>query len=268
MEPEEQTIATSAAPAPMTQQEWLNTWKARLAKLLEDGKDNLVTELNEAAENGVPHRHLEPSGYIDKDIECAAIEESPLPYVLNAGAGFFPTAAGFRTRKGRPVTVVGVDPLAYAINEALGVMGGAHPDVAKSRRFVAAATMEDSGALFPPGTFHAVWSDGALLDCFDPVRFLQACVRATKQAGVVFVRLGKESDDRLWKVLGHKGSKLALASARGAVEISEIRGERIEVHTLLDGTLAIKIRRAAHSQAEAEKMLAKATSGLVLPGRQ
>ena len=114
------------------QAEWMNAWRERLKALLEKGKDDFVTELNAAAEAGVPHRFLDGFAHVDRDLECEAIDGSPFPYLLNAGCGFFPTSAGFRTRAGRAVTVVGVDPLAHAINEAHTVMSAAHDSTSVS----------------------------------------------------------------------------------------------------------------------------------------
>lgn len=258
MEPEEKN----------PQQQWLEKWKARLGELLQQGKDDFVEALNAHAKAGSTHPALNPMSTTPKDLSCQALDGTPMPYVLNAGCGFWPTSAGFRTYEGRrPVTVVGVDPLAHAINEAHGVLSLAHADVAKSRRFIVPIAAEELGAVFPPGTFHAAWSDGAFLDCFDPVRFLQALVRSTKQGGVVCVKFDSMKEGQLWKVLGHDGGRIVLSSDRGQVEITEIRGERVELHTMLDGDLMIKIRRAEHSQEEAEKRLMKATGGLIVPAR-
>lgn len=248
---------------------WLEIWKARLGVLLHSGKDRFVESLDAHAKAGSTHPALNPRSTTPKDLSCQALDGSPMPYVLNAGCGFWPTSCGFRTyESGRPVTVVGVDPLASAINEAIGILALAHPDVGKSRRFVVPIAAEELGAVYPPGTFHAAWSDGALLDCFDPVRFLQALVRATKQGGVVCVKFDSMQQDALWKVLGHDGGKIVLAAeGHGKCEITEIRGERVEVHTMLDGDLMLKIRRAEHSQAEAEQRLMKATQGLIVAPR-
>ncbi len=239
----------------------MEQWKKRLGELLEKEKDDLVTSMNKAVADGVVLAAYDPARRISQDLQCEAVESTPLPYILNVGCGFTPTSVGWRTQQGNPVTVVGVDPLAHAINETLNIMSLAHEAMMKSRRFVMPVVGEEMNVAIPPGSFHAVWSDGAILDALDPFRFLQQCVRASKQSGVVCVRLGQQTEDRLWKVLGYDGARLVLESAIGTQQITEIRGERIEVHTMLDETLMIKIRRPAHSQADVEKRLV----GMVRP---
>lgn len=252
---------TPAEPAQLT---WLETWKLRLGKLLEIGKDDLVVAINKSIKDGTPPAAWDPSARIGADLHCKAVDESPMPYILNVGCGFMPTAIGWRTKQGIPVTVVGADPLAHAINEALTVMGSAHEAMGKSRRFVAPIVGEEMSALFPSGSFHAVYSDGVLLDALDPFRFLQQCVRATKSGGVVCVRLGKPSADRLWQIHEHNGGSITLRAKPGGQKIDEVRGERVEIHTMQDDTLMIKIRRTEHSADEIAKAQRKMMGGLIV----
>ncbi len=183
--------------------------------------------------------------------------------MLNVGAGYRPWSCGRRTRQGIPIVVVGADPLAFGVADAVKTMLPHFPAVARARAFTLPIAGEELSAAIPPATFDAAWSEGTLLDCLDPFRLLQQCVRAVKTGGVVCVRLG-QAEDTLWKVRAANGGSISLSSDLGTQTISEVRGERLEVHTLIDGSMMLKIRRREHTQADLDKML-KRGSGLVLP---
>lgn len=213
-------------------------------------------------DNALP-KALDPSLVLEPDLHCESIESTPMPYVLNVGCGFRPWSMGRRTKQGVPIVAVGIDPLAFGIGEALKLMTTAFPFLHKSRCFMLPIVGEEASAAFPPSTFNAVWSDGAILDSVDPFRFLQQCVRATKVGGVVCVKLG-QAGGTLWTAHAAGGAKVIFTSDRGGQEITEIRGERVEVHTMLDGGIMLKIRRREHTPGELMKKLQQ--GGLVLPG--
>lgn len=233
---------------------WIRRWSQRLDEVMKSERDRFAA-FGAAFNVEAPPILGDPRTPINRELSCQALEESPMPYVLNVGCGFFPTSLGFRRNDGVAVNIVGVDPLAYPIADAYGVIEKAAP-VKHMRRFIAPIVCEEMNNLFPPGVFHAVWSEDTFLDCCDPFRFLQQCVRATKQGGVVCVKFKRDSPGSLWTVMGHDGGMIMLdAGEHGSVKLSEVRGERVEVHELLDGSLMVKLRRREHDEQQAGRIL-------------
>ncbi len=248
-------------------EQWMEKWKARLQVSFKAERELFLDSIQKyAADNdATPPRALDLQAVLEPDLHCESVEETPLPYVLNVGCGFRPLSCGRRTSKGVGVNVVGVDPLGFGIGEALQLMTSQHPGLIASRRFVTSIVGEEMNAFVPPNSFHAVWSEGTLLDALDPEKFVIQCVRAVKTGGVVCIKLGLPSPDTLWKVKGYDGGKMVLESEKGLAGFQEVRGERVEVHTMLDGSLMLKIRKHEHTQADVLKMLQAKGSGLVLP---
>ncbi len=253
----------------------METWKKRLQETLildRDAFTQAVGIYQGEAATGIQSptlpRGCDLTAQLNRELACDAIENSPAPYILNVGCGFAPTSVGFRNARGVPVTVVGVDPLAFPIGEALATIAAAFPDIVQMRRFVLPLVAEEMSAAIPAGSFHGVWSEDAILDCVDPFRFVTQCARACKEGGLVCIKFTPPEDPEkrstLWAVEGFDGSKVAFTSDRGRVGISEVRGERIEMHTLLDGSLMMKIRIQERSAAQVQRQLQK--SGIILTG--
>lgn len=244
----------------------MQLWKERLQTTLKADRDAFTAALDEhakASEDDVPPRTFDTRARISPDLQCEAVETSPAPYILNVGCGFRPTHVGWRTKDNVPIKAVGVDPLANAINEALNFMATKYPKLTNCRRFVMPIVAEEMGAALPTACFDAVWSEDAILDCVDPFRFVEQCVRVTKIGGVVCLRFKPEAADTLWKVGEHDGAHVVFKGpSNTVVEISEVRGERVELHTMLDGGLMIKVRRPVRNL---EQVLAAAQkAGIVL----
>jgi SAM-dependent methyltransferase len=249
-------------------QAWLATWKSKLQESMKLQRGHMLDQIELFEQTKDDDRPVLPRGcdltaVLNRELDCEAISSSPMPYVLNVGCGFVPTSVGFRTEEGIPVTVVGVDPLAFAIGDVLAQMAVNTPMLMQARRFVLPIVAEELSAAIPPSSFHAVWSEDAFLDCVDPFRFLQQCVRACKEGGVVAVKFKPRAEGDLWSVMYTDGGKIALKSERGEVALTEIRGERIEVHTLMDESLLIKVRRQPRSIEQVQSFMKK--SGLILP---
>lgn len=253
----------------------MDTWKERLQATLPTTRDTFaqgvhayLDEVAAGAENPALPRGCDIAAPLNCELMCDAVENSPMPYVLNVGCGFVPTSVGYRNGRGLPVTVVGVDPLAFVIGDTLGALAAAYPAIVHSRRFVLPMVAEEMSAAIPPGSFHAVWSEDTILDCVDPFRFVTQCVRACKEGGIICIKFTPPEDPEkritLWGIEGFDGSKIVFTSVRGRVGISEVRGERIEMHTLLDGSLMMKIRRPERSAQQVERSLMK--SGLIITG--
>ncbi len=193
-------------------------------------------------------------------MQCQAIASTPLPYVLNIGCGGRPGTAGWRTEHGVPLSVVGVDPCAFRWNDVL-------TSVAKNlnpmRRFIIPVAAEEMNAVLPPLSFEAVWSEDALLDCIDPFRALQQCVRLVKPGGVVCMKFDPKAEGTLWKVKAFNGAKILFESERGLSGAEAVRGQRVEVHTMLDESLMIKIRRQHQTDDQVISVAKKA--GIIVP---
>jgi SAM-dependent methyltransferase len=261
------SVPTPIASKLDDKKEWMERWKKRLHEthvLARDAFMKQLDDLRTLSETDRPPRVLDPHAPLEPELICEAIEQAPMPYVLNVGCGYAPTSIGQRTKAGGDVFVVGVDPKAYEMGDALLLMATQFPRIGSARRFVLPIVAEEMGMAVPPGAFHAVWSDNTLLDCVDPVRFVQQCVRATKQGGVACIKFNPNDPSTLWKVLGHHGSQITLSSARGDVTLKEVRGERIEVHTLLGDHLMLKIRQRVHTAEDATRALKK--TGIILAG--
>lgn len=235
----------------MDQKTWMGKWMTRLQESFKKERQEFADMMARGAETKDFPVAMNPQHPMDPELLCDAVKSSPTPYVLNVGCGFAPTAVGQRVPESNvPLYVVGVDPNAYGIGEALKIMATQFPEIQAARRFIQPIVAEELSMAIPPATFHAVWSRHALLDCLDPVKFVQQCIRATKEGGVVCLRFDPQGDGVLWKVKEYDGGRMVLGSEFGEVELSEIRGEKVEVHTMLDGDLILKIRRRQRTQEE------------------
>ncbi len=76
------------------------------------------------------------------------------------------------------------------------------------------------------------------------------------------IKFNPKTEGTLWTVTGFDGGKVGFKSERGEQVINEIRGERVEIHTLLDESLMIKVRRPLRNIETMQKMLSK--SSLIL----
>lgn len=256
----------------MEQKEWMEIWKERLHEAHFEERDAFVARLDNVkglvAAGEKPPRDLDPSALLEQELRCEAVDSAPQPYVLNVGCGYRPTSIGQRTKDGLQVYVVGVDPKAYEMGDALLTIASLFPALASARRFVLPIVAEEMSMAVPSGSFHAVWSEDAILDCVDPLRFVQQCVRATRPGGVACIKFAAPGEEggTLWKTVFHDGGKIMFQSERGDCGIAEVRGERIEVHTLLDGALMLKVRRQARADDQVLKFAERA--GLLVPGRR
>ncbi len=243
----------------------MEKWKTRIAEQLKHERDEYTAAVIKWAQEGELRnspKGLDVSAFLEADLQCEAVLATPTPYVLNVGCGFRVTSPGFRTKDGLPVVVVGLDPTAFAINEALKILEATQESVKAVRRFIYPITGEEMSAAIPVGAFDAVWSENALLDLVDPHRALTQMARATKVGGVVCVKFDPKAEGTMWKLAAYDGGKLVLTSERGTQEISEVRGERVEMHTMLDDTLMVKIRRP---QRTLEEVIGKAKKkGLIV----
>ncbi len=241
----------------------MEKWKARAAETLKAERAVYLAELDAWAEDsGRQPPGLDPRALLHNDLLCDAVNGTPTPYVMNIGCGFRVTSPGFRTKDGIAVTVVGIDPLAFGINDALKALELKHEILRTTRRYIYPLAAEEMSAAIPVGAFDAVWSENALLDCMDPFRVLAQAARVTKTGGVVCIKF-KRSEDTIWKVKHFDGGKIYLESDLGAQEIKEVRGERVEIHTFPDESLMIKVRRP---QRTIEEVMGKAKKlGLILP---
>jgi hypothetical protein len=243
-------------------------WTERLqaeAKAERDAFHDELKALEKEGNDARPPRHLDQAAVLEQDLHCESVEGTPMPYVLNVGGGFRPWSCGRRTRQGIPLVVVGADPLSFGVQDAMKAMIPIFPIARRAMAFTMPIAGEELSAAIAPGSFNAAWSDGMLLDCIDPFRVLQQMVRAVKQGGVACAKLGKPRDGALWSVSAHDGGKIVFSSELGHQTITEVRGERVEVHQMIDDSLMIKIRRREHTQADVDKLL-KRSSGLVLAG--
>lgn len=239
-------------PGPERDAWWRRRWTERLPALAKADREEWLAGIERLCAGESTPRWADPGAIIERELACETMEHNPIPYVLNVGCGFAPTSIGQRTADGRPVAIVGVDPMAFQISDAMKLMIQKSREVAAGRRFVLPLVGEELAAAIPPGAFDAVWSDGAILDCVDPPRFLSQCARAARPGGIVAIKVGTASPERLWRVDAIDGSRVAFSSDMGRFEIGEVRGERLEVHTLLDGSLLLKIRRPFRTLAQAE----------------
>lgn len=200
---------------------------------------------------------------LHRELQCEAIDATPLPYVLNIGCGARPGTVGWRTSQNVPISVVGVDPLAFRWNDVLSSVA---KNLSPMRRFVLPVVAEEMNAALPPISFEAVWSEDMLLDSIDPFRVLQQCTRVVKPGGVICVKFNPKSEDTLWKVKTYNGSSILFESEVGFAGVQAVRGERVEIHTLLDESLMIKIRRPHKTEAQIIHQAQKA--GLFVPSER
>lgn len=249
--------------------EWFDRWKARLVEALKVDRSSYVAAIEKAKENGLTFRTVDPATFLVPDLQCDAVLSTPTPYILNVGCGFRTTSPGFRTKDGVAASVVGVDPLAYQINEAMKVIEAEHEELRAVRRFIYPLAGEELSAAIPVGAFDAVWSEDALLDFMDPARALMQAARACRPGGVVCFKFydnllpDAAKTETLWKVQGYDGGKIQFVSDLGRQTIDEVRGERVEMHQLqATGELMIKIRRPVRTM---EEVVAKAKKrGLIV----
>lgn len=241
-------IEAKLKEAQIKKQALMGRWKERVEQSFAAERERFVSELGNEE---VPPRGYDVDKFIHSDLMCEAIDATPLPYILNIGCGFRPASMGWRTAAGMPLNIVGVDPTAFRIGDTITNVA---PHLTKLRRFIAPIVAEEINALFPPESFEAVWSDGVLLDVLDPFRVLQQATRVVKPGGVVCMKFSSKAADTLWKVEGFNGGKIVFQLEDGTLSgIEAVRGERVEVHTMIDGDLMIKIRKGERQLERAAK---------------